>query len=132
MTGCELEIRDEPVYANRLIVQGLREVVIDNMPALGVTPPENDPQSFASADSGNVSQLIPHVTFSLPVDNRGSVPHTAEFAAACGQPMAYEALITAAKIMAASAIDLLSDPERVAAIKAEHAQLKAARQAAAA
>ncbi len=132
MTGCELEIRDEPVYANRLIVQGLREVVIDNMPAIGVTPPENDPQSFASADSGNVSQLIPHVTFSLPVDTRGSVPPTAEFAEACGQPMAYEALITAAKIMAASAIDLLSDPERVAAIKAEHAQLKAARQAAAA
>lgn len=38
MTGCELEIIDEPVYANRLIVQGLREVIMDNMPALGVTP----------------------------------------------------------------------------------------------
>ena len=95
-----------------------------------VTPPESDPQSFASADSGNVSQLIPHVTFSLPVDNKGSVPHTAAFAEACGSEMGYEALITAAKIMAASAIDLLSDPERVAAIKAEHAELKAARQAA--
>lgn len=130
MTGCELEILDEPVYANRLIVQGLREVVMDNMPALGVTPPESDPQSFASADSGNVSQLIPHVTFSLPVDTKGSVPHTAAFAEACGSQMGYEALITAAKIMAASAIDLLSDPERVAAIKAEHAELKAARQAA--
>jgi uncharacterized small protein (DUF1192 family) len=42
--------------------------------------------------------------------------------------MAYDALITAAKIMAASAIDLLTDPERVAALKAEHAQLKAERQ----
>lgn len=129
MTGCELEIHEEPVYANRMVVQGLREVVMDNMPAVGVTPPESDPQTFASADSGNVSQLIPHVTFSLPVDERGSVPHTVEFAEACNSEMGYEAMITAAKIMAASAIDLLSDPARVAKIKAEHAALKAERQA---
>ena len=129
MTGCTLEIHDEPVYANRLVIQSLREVVLENMPAVGVTPPTSDPQSFASADSGNVSQEIPHVTFSLPVDTIGSVPHTAAFAEACNSDMGYEALITAAKIMAATAIDLLSDPERVAKIKAEHAERKAARAA---
>ena len=129
MTGCTLEIEEVPVYANRLIVESLREVVMDNMPELGVTPPTDDAQSFASADSGNVSQKIPHVTFSLPVDNKGSVPHTAAFAEACNSEMGYEAMITAAKIMAATAIDLLSDPERVEKIKAEHAAIKAARAA---
>lgn len=129
MTGCELEIHDEPAYANRLVLDSLRQVIIDNMPAVGVEPPADDPQSFASADSGNVSQELPHVTFSLPLDTKGSVPHTAAFAEACNSDMARDALVTAAKIMAASAIDLLSDPERVAAIKAEHAERKAARAA---
>ena len=129
MTGCELEIHDEPAYANRLVLDSLREVVIDNMPAVGVEPPADDPQSFASADSGNVSQAVPHVTFSLPVDTKGSVPHTAAFAEACNSEMAYDALIKAAKIMAATAIDLLSDEERVASIKQEHADRKAARAA---
>jgi amidohydrolase len=128
MTGTELEIHEEPIYAERLVVPGLREVVLDNLDLVGVPRPESDPQTFASADSGNVSQEIPHITFTLPVDNVGSVPHTAAFADACNSDMAYDALITAAKIMAASAIDLLTDPERVAALKAEHAQLKAERQ----
>jgi len=125
MTGARLEVEEGLIYAERLIVPGLREVVLENLGPLGVPLPEGDPQTFASADSGNVSQFIPHVTFSLPVDERGSVPHTAEFAEACASPMAMEALVTAAKIMAATAIDLIMDPERVAAIKAEHADLKA-------
>jgi amidohydrolase len=128
MTGTLLEIHEEPIYAERLVVPGLREVVLENLDVLGIPRPDGDPQSFASADSGNVSQEIPHVTFTLPVDTIGSVPHTAAFAAACDSDMAYDALITAAKIMAASALDLLTDPERVAALQEEHAQLKAERQ----
>ena len=127
MTGATLEIEEDMLYAERLIVPSLREVVLESLDLVGIERPDSDPQSFASADSGNVSQLIPHVTFTLPVDDRGSVPHTAAFAEACDGPMAYEALVTAAKIMAASAIELLADPERLAAIKAEHARLKAAK-----
>lgn len=125
MTGASLEIAQDLLYAERLVVPGLQSVVLDNLPLVDVPRPERDPQTFASADSGNVSQEIPHVTFTLPLDEKGSVPHTAAFAEACDSEMAYEALITAAKIMAASAIDLLSDPERLSAIKTEHAALKA-------
>lgn len=124
MTGATLEIEEDPIYAERLLVPPLQDVVRENLALVGLEKPAADPQSFASADSGNVSQFIPHVTFTLPVDDKGSVPHTAAFAEACGSPMAFEALITAAKIMAASAIDLLSDPARVEEIKAEHRRLK--------
>lgn len=124
MTGATLEIVEDPIYAERLVVPGMQEVVRGNLGLLGLEPPDSDPQSFASADSGNVSQVIPHVTFTLPLDTKGSVPHTAAFEVACASEMAMEALITAAKLMAASAIDLLTDPARVEAIKAEHARLK--------
>ncbi len=126
MTGTTLEIEEDFIYAERLIVPELQDVVLKNLDIVGVPRPDGDPQSFASADSGNVSQLIPHVTFSLPLDERGSVPHTAEFAEACNTPMAWDALITAAKIMAASAIDLLTDPEQLERVKRQHAELKAA------
>src|SRR5690606_12507695 len=72
MTGTRLEVEEGLIYAERLIVPGLREVVLENLGPLGVPQPDGDPQTFASADSGNVSQLIPHVTFSLPVDDKGS------------------------------------------------------------
>ncbi len=124
MTGATLEIEEDPVYAERLVIPGLREVVLDNLGLVGLERPDGDPQTFASADSGNVSQYIPHVTFNLPLDTKGSVPHTVAFAEACNTDMAWDALVTAAKIMAASAIDLILDPERVSAIKAEHAALK--------
>lgn len=133
MTGCSVEIDATPLYAERLIVQGLREVMLGNLRALGVDAPDADPQTFASADSGNVSQAIPHVSYNLPLDDRGSTPHTAEFAVACDTPMAWDALVTAAKAMAGAAIDLIADPALVAELKREHAERKeAAEQAAAA
>lgn len=124
MTGATLEIEEDPVYAERLVVPSLREVVLDNLGLVGLEQPDGDPQTFASADSGNVSQYIPHVTFNLPLDTKGSVPHTVAFAEACNTEMAWDALVTAAKIMAASALDLILDPQRVGAIKAEHKALK--------
>jgi len=130
MTGCELEIEEHNVYKERLVVPGMRQVVLENLRALGVAAPDEDPQSFASADSGNVSQEIPHVTFMLPLDDIGSVPHTAAFAEACNSEMAFEALVTAAKTMAASALDLILDPDRVEGIKEQHAGLKKAATAA--
>lgn len=126
MTGCELEIHEHNAYKDRLVVPELREVVLENLRALGVEAPDDDPQSFASADSGNVSHEIPHVTFMLPLDGKGSVPHTAAFAEACNSEMAYEALVTAAKTMAASALDLMCDEERFRAITGQHAALKSA------
>jgi len=124
MTGASLDVHEEPLYAERLVVPRLCDVVLENLQLVGINRPEADPQTFASADSGNVSQLIPHVTFTLPLDTKGSVPHTAAFAEACNSEMAYKALVTAAKIMAASAIDLLSEPDRVAAIQAQHSELR--------
>lgn len=70
------------------------------------------------------SKYTPHVTCNLPLDAKGSVPHTVAFAEARNTRMAWDALVAAAKIMAASALDLTLDPERVGAIKSEHKALR--------
>ncbi len=122
-TGCQLEIEQGPVFAERVVVPSYRPVALENMRRLKLDPPTDDPQTFASADSGNVSYAMPHLTFTLPLDDRGSVPHTPEFAEACNSRQGREAMLTAAKIMAMTALDLMTDPELLQTIKAEHRQL---------
>lgn len=125
-TGCELDIQQGPIFAERIIVPSYRPVALDNMRWLGIEPLTDDPQTFASADSGNVSHEMPHLTFMLPLDDKGSVPHTPAFAEACNSEQGLEAMMTAAKIMALSALDLLTNPELLAEIKDEHARIMAA------
>jgi hypothetical protein len=49
----------------------------------------------------------------------GTPIHTREFADAAVKPLARDGMLAAAKTMAMVALDLLSDPNRVAAAKAE-------------
>ncbi len=121
--GCRLDIEETPTFKERLVLQSYRELVCDNLPALGLPVPASDPQQYASADSGNVSYRIPHLTFNLPVSEEEAVaPHTPAFAVATDSDMARQAMNQATKLMAMAAIDLLTDPERMAAIQAEHRQ----------
>jgi amidohydrolase len=122
-TGARLEIERGLTFAERIVIPELRKVANENLRLLDIAVPESDPQGFASADSGNVSYKMPHLTFSLPLDEKKSVPHTPAFAEASGSPMGMQAMITAAKIMATTAIDLLTDPEKLAAAKAQHQEL---------
>lgn len=124
MTGTRLEIEEFPIYADTIVVDSLREAIIENLPLVNVDAPTSNPPGFASADSGNVSQFIPHATFTLPMDDKGSTPHTIPFMEACNTDFAFDQMIKAAKIMAATTIDFLANPDQVEAIKAEHARRK--------
>jgi amidohydrolase len=120
-SGARLEVEEGLTFRERVVLPAYRQVVCDNLPALGLPVPEGDPQTYASADSGNVSYRIPHVTFNLPVsESPAVVPHTPEFAAATNSDMARTAMNQAAKLMAMAALDLLTDPGKLAAIQAQH------------
>ena len=129
-SGARLEIDEGLTFKERLVLPAYRELVCDNLPALGLPVPDGDPQHYASADSGNVSYKIPHLTFTLPVSESSAVtPHTPEFAEATDSDMARQALNQAAKLMAMAALDLLTDPAKLAAIQAQHRDKLAANQA---
>lgn len=84
-----------------------------------MTPPERVFVGGASSDHGDVTLVVPTATVQFP----GKVPGVSGHhwsTVACGfGSAAHKGLNAGAKAMAASAIDLLTRPDRVAAIKSE-------------
>jgi len=74
---------------------------------------------FYSTDYGNVSRRIPGVNFGIGIGKRGIVLHTPEFAQAAISEKGHEALLTAIKVMATTAVDLLTNPELIQRAKEE-------------
>src|SRR5690606_472723 len=82
-TGAELEIENELMFYEMIPVPKYREVGLQNLAELGYGEAVPDVQAYHSADSGNVSYVIPHLGFTLPIDpNPKCVPHTPLFAKA--------------------------------------------------
>ena len=76
-------------------------------------------RSVGSTDAGNVSQVVPTIQPSIKIGPREMVPHTVQFAEAARSEAGDHALIVSAKALAITALILLTDPEKLPAIKAE-------------
>lgn len=122
-TGATAEFEEGPLFKERVVLQSYRRIGLENFRLLGIEARQDDPQTFASADSGNVSYEIPHLTFNMPVSPDPScVPHTPEFAIATDSDMARDTMNKAAKLMAMNALDVLMEPSLLAELQAEHAE----------
>jgi amidohydrolase len=110
-TGARLEYRWDdvqyaPLRANRPLADAFRE----NLKRIGRTVREPEtPRALGSTDMGNVSVLLPAVHPSIQVAPRGVSIHTAEFARFARAEEGDRALIDAAKAMAMTAVDVLTD-----------------------
>ena len=62
-----------------------------------------------STDMGNVSHVVPAIHPFIGIETHGAVNHQAEFAAACAEPSADQAIIDGALAMALTVIDAASD-----------------------
>ena len=81
------------------------------------TPPR---EGGGSTDFGNVSHHVPAVYAYLGICGEEAGWHSAAVAAATKTGRGHETLVAGAKTMAMSAIDLLTNPDALAAAKAEH------------
>jgi len=77
---------------------------------------------MGSTDMGNVSQALPALHPYLAIAPDGTAGHTVEFREASLSPAGHEGLINAAKGMAMTAIDLLSDPQVMQEVRQEFAR----------
>ncbi|KAH8028112.1 hypothetical protein HPB51_013159 [Rhipicephalus microplus] len=86
---------------------------------------KNIPPSGGCTDCGNVSYRVPtiHPLFALGA-HEGSVNHTRGFAAVANAADSQPPTLRAAKILALTALDLLSDAELLREAKREFAALK--------
>ena len=108
----------EPLKRN----QTLLDLFAANMATVGLSEGEPIPDRLGSSDIGNVSQVIPAIQPMIGIAPTGMAIHTREFAAAAVQPLARRGMLAAAKTMAMTTLDLLAEPARVAAAKAEFAR----------
>ena len=114
--------RHEDVYEPLKRNQALLGVFAGNLAAAGLTEGPAAPDRIASSDIGNVSQVTPAIHVWVAIAPLGTAIHTREFAAAAAAPPARAGLLAGAKLMALSAVDLLADPARLAAVKEEFAR----------
>jgi metal-dependent amidase/aminoacylase/carboxypeptidase family protein len=72
-----------------------------------------------STDFGNVSRRVPGIEARIAITEQIDVPgHSIEFREAAGSDMGRRAMLIAAKSLAMTAVDLLTDPEHLRRAKA--------------
>jgi metal-dependent amidase/aminoacylase/carboxypeptidase family protein len=63
-----------------------------------------------STDMGNVSHEVPSIHPFIGIETHGAVNHQAEFAAACAEPSADQAVVDGALALALTVVDAATDP----------------------
>jgi aminobenzoyl-glutamate utilization protein B len=96
---------------------------LDNMPSLDTTNEIEPLRKFdpnepaASTDVGDVSWNVPTIGFSAATFVPGSAAHTWQATAAAGMSIGQRGMVVAAKAIALTGLDLLTDPRLVQAAK---------------
>lgn len=121
-TGAQLKWSVRPGYAAMLPNHTMARLFADNWRSIGVEV--RDPQvneRMGSTDFGNVSQAMPAIHPYIAIAPADVAGHTIEFRDASLSEAGHMGLLNAAKAMAMTAIDLMTDPEALAAAKREFA-----------
>jgi len=120
-TGARLEWHEDTrPYLSMLGNDTVGRVLRANMQALGREVAAEPDASAASTDFGNVSQAVPASTAFFAICDQDTGWHSKEVAASTKTSRGHRSLVTAAKTLAMSALDLLYNPELIAQAKREH------------
>ena len=120
-TGATLEFEVvSPSYQSRVMNEAMGEAFIRNLEILGEPIIPLPPDSGAgSSDIGNVSHVVPAIHPYISICDKSIAGHSREFAEASASEKGQEAMLTAGKALAMTAIDLLTDPELMTRVKEE-------------
>jgi amidohydrolase len=107
-------------YAHRIPNPTLARLFGENISSLGEDVQEPAPdERKGSSDMGNVSHVVPAIHPYVVIADPDVGGHTPEFAEASASPRGDQALLRAAKALAMTAVDLMTQPELVEQAKAE-------------
>ncbi|MCC7372050.1 MAG: M20 family metallopeptidase [Chloroflexi bacterium] len=121
MAGARLDVREYmPPYENVVPNLTLARAFRRNLEALGLDVlPERPVPGLGSTDFGNVTRKVPAIEAGISISDPDAPHHSAAFAEAALSEKAHGAVLAAAKGLAMTAIDILSDPSLLSAAKAE-------------
>jgi amidohydrolase len=120
-TGCRVKVTPaskdyhpyKPIYS-------LAELFQRNLESLGERVDQGPvDRELGSTDVGNVSQVVPTIQPMLQISPRDVTCHMAAFAEAAGSEAAQRAMFLAAKALAMTAVDLLTEPATLERVQAE-------------
>jgi amidohydrolase len=124
-TGTQVEMQNLVTLENTLPNQVLAQLVRANLDAEGL---EYDDDVFlpGSTDFGNLSQRVPSFWFMLKTHREGLNWHSREVADEAVSEYAHSAMISGAKVLAGSCLDLFLDPSLVEQARQEFQQSRTA------
>jgi amidohydrolase len=113
-TGCQLKHRwgEDSRYKAMRTNHALADAYRANVEALGRTVTDQESRrSMGSTDMGNVSTLVPAIHPSIAIAPQDVPVHTVEFRELAASEVGHQGLIDSAKVLAMTAIDVLTDGE---------------------
>ena len=118
MTGTTYEIKQHPAFAAGKLNYNLAGLAKENYQYLGMETDEPFMvKSRGSSDVYNVSALVPAINCYIPYNSGAS--HSQEWVDAGKTQDAENCILKSAKVLATIAYDLITQPEKLAAIKNE-------------
>lgn len=119
-TGTEVTLSPGPVYAERKNNKVMADRVMAHLSAVGVeADPGHEVGNTGSSDIGNVSLVVPSVHPYVRMAPDGVAAHTREFTDHAGSAAGQAAMLAAAKAMACTMFDLVTDPALLQAVRDE-------------
>ena len=107
---------------NMVVTPLLDDIYAEARASLGETVDPAPAETMkGSSDVGNISQAVPTIQPIIKITEEEIPGHTEAFKAAACAPQGLASIVLGAKALALTALTLLTDPERLAAIKAQHA-----------
>jgi amidohydrolase len=118
-TGATLEFEVvSPSYQSRVMNKAMGDAFVRNLEILGEPIIPLPPDSGAgSSDIGNVSHVVPAIHPYVSICDKSVAGHSREFAEASASRRGHEAMLTAGKALAMTAIDMFTDPEFMNRVK---------------
>lgn len=122
MTGTTVTIIEpEPTYLDERPSYVIGRRYTENMRAAGMEiAPEKHERGSYSTDFGNVSYLMPTATGSFAISHEAIPGHSQAVVAAACSEFGMQQMLKVSKALALTALDLLTEPEMLAAAQDEH------------
>jgi amidohydrolase len=115
--GCKVKVTKKKLYSGKKPNTPLTEIMWRNYRDLGVSlVPWQETEAampIASSDFGDVSQRCPATSSSINIADPSVPGHNRLFAEATVTKRGYDAMIVGAKALAATAVELLAEPEKL-------------------
>ena len=120
-TGARLDYKwGEAVYAPMKNNLALARLFAQNLESLGRKVESFESRfGFGSTDMGNVSQIIPAIHPSIAIISPDVLLHSPDFALAAASEPGHEGILDAAKALAMTVADILTEPRSLAKVKDE-------------